>query len=217
MNAVVVQIEEQPLFQMEDGGAVPTSPLKTYKVEMTSIQGIRKFIERWHYSGNVNGVIPDICFKLTSSGQLLGGAIFGRLAMVGQWKKYVNKESDILELRRFCCIDNAPKNTESYFLSKCLLLLKKYAKVKVIISYADLDYGHQGVIYKATNFRLVGKTPKGKVIYFNNQKFHDKTILTKYKGKLKPFAQRIKNALLTGEAYYKNTLGKNIFLYYFVS
>ena len=42
--------------------------------------------------------------------------------------------------------------------------------------------------------------------------YHDKTIRTKYKGELKPFAARIKEALLNQEAYYIKTKPKNIYL-----
>ncbi len=41
----------------------------------------------------------------------------------------------------------------------------------------------------------------------------DKAIRTKYKGKLKPFAQRLKDALDSGDAYYKQTAGKHTYTY----
>ena len=56
-------------------------------------------------------------------------------------------------------------------------------------------------------------TNKGKVIVYNNKIYHDKTIRTKYKGKLKPYAKKIKEALDNGRAYYKDTLGKKIYIY----
>ena len=89
----------------------------------------------------------------------------------------------------------------------------KQEKIKTVISYADETYNHSGVIYKASNFKHLGMTNKGKVIVYNKKLYHDKTIRTKYKGKLKPYCQKIKEALITGEAYYKNTLGKHIYIY----
>ena len=50
------------------------------------------------------------------------------------------------------------------------------------------------------------------MIKYNDRLYHDKTIRTKYKGKLKPFAVRIKEALLSGEAYYIKTKPKNIYV-----
>jgi hypothetical protein len=36
----------------------------------------------------------------------------------------------------------------------------------MIISYADTTYGHEGVIYKATNFKFMGQTSPGRVIMY---------------------------------------------------
>jgi hypothetical protein len=60
---------------------------------------------------------------------------------------------------------------------------------------------------------LIGRTAKGKIIIYNGKKYHDKSIRTKYKGELKPFAKELKKALENGEAYYKKTDGKYIYKY----
>jgi len=51
------------------------------------------------------------------------------------------------------------------------------------------------------------------LIDYEGKRYHDKTIRTKYKGKLKPFAVKIKQALENGTAEYVDTLGKHIYLY----
>lgn len=174
---------------------------------------IRDFIETWHYSKNINGLMSDYCFKLTDKGNLIGAMIYGRIAMAGVWKKYADSELELTELRRLCCIDDTPKNTESFFIGATIRWLKKNTSVKTIISYADTTYNHSGVIYRASNFKHSGMTAKGRVIMFDGKRYHDKTIRTKYKGELKPFAKRIKEALETGEATYHDTLGKHIYIY----
>lgn len=185
-----------------------------YKVSICERKEIAKFIEEWHYSKNVNGLICDYCFKLeTKDGALIGAMIYGRIAMAGVWKKYAQAESELIELRRLCCIDDTPKNTESYFIGATLRWLKKNTKIKTVISYADTTYNHEGTIYKASNFKNIGMTAKGRVIMFEDKRYHDKTIRTKYKGELKPFALKIKNALETGEAKYVDTKGKHIYIY----
>ena len=187
--------------------------VKKYLVKCCHRKEITTFIETWHYSKNINGVISDYSFKLIDKDQIIGAMIYGRIAMANVWKKYVNSENELIELRRLCCIDDTPKNTESYFIGYTLRWLKKNSKIKKVISYADETYNHSGTIYKASNFKHIGMTNKGKVIAYNNKLYHDKTIRTKYKGKLKPYCLKIKDALNTGEAYYKNTLGKHIYIY----
>jgi len=185
-----------------------------YQVLPCERKEIKDFIEKWHYSNNINGVISDYCFKLVDNEEnLIGGMIFGKLGMANAWKKYGECEADVTELRRLCCIDDTPKNTESYFIGAALRYLKKNTKVKTIVSYADANYNHSGTIYKASNFEYKGLTAKGKVIVHNGKKTHDKSTRAKYKGELKPYAKRLIAALADGTAHYENTLGKHIYVY----
>jgi len=189
--------------------------VKTYRIELCERNEIRDFIETWHYSKNINGLISDYCFKLLDGETIIGGMIYGRIAMAGVWKKYAENENELTELRRLCCIDDTPKNTESYFIGHTLRWIKKNTIIKRVVSYADTTYNHEGTIYKASNFKHCGMTSKGKVIMYQGKRYHDKTIRTKYKGKLKPFAKRIKEALEMGEAKYVITKGKHIYIYDF--
>lgn len=186
---------------------------KDYTVIACDRKYIKDFVEENHYSKSINGCISDFCYALLDGELLIGALFYGRLAMVNQWKKYADKKEDVIELRRLVLIDNTLRNAESFFIAKSLKLLKKSWNGKVVISYADEEYNHTGIIYKASNFKYLGKSAGAKVIIYNNKKYHDKAIRTKYKGKLKPFAGKLKNALASGEAYYKNTLGKHTYLY----
>lgn len=139
--------------------------------------------------------------------------MYGKIGMADVWKKYAKKEEDLIELRRLCCIDNTPKNTESFFIGKTLKWLKQNTDFKKVISYADTTYNHQGTIYKASNFTHIGLTAKGRVIMFDGQRFHDKTIRTVDKNGINPYAKKIIKALETGEAKYVETKPKHIYIY----
>ena len=199
--------------------------VKDYIVRPTTIQEVRPFIEQWHYSENVNGLRITHVFGLYKEDDenpfgdtLIGAMIYGGLAMASVWKKYGEVESDVVELRRLCCIDDTPKNTESYFIGQTLRWLKKNTDYKVVVSYADSNYNHTGTIYQATNFEYHGMTANGRVIDFNGKHYHDKTIRTYYTDKygvkkLKPYAQKVRDALESGEAKYVETTGKHIYLF----
>jgi hypothetical protein len=182
-------------------------------VEVCDITKIRAFVERWHYSHNTNGIRSRYCFRLMDGHRMIGAAIFGGLAMANQWKKYASSEDSVIELRRLCCVDEAPKNTESYFIGKMLMLLRKHTRVELVVSYADMAFGHKGTIYQASNFEKRGITSPGKVIIYNGKRYHDKCIRAKYKGQLKPFAAKIKTAVESGEAVTEKTPGKVIYCY----
>jgi hypothetical protein len=184
-----------------------------FTVSPCTIQEIRDFVESHHYSHNVNGVKTQYCFKLVDGEKLIGAAIFAKLGMANVWKKYGDSEEEVLELRRLCCVDDTPKNTESWFVSRCIKYIHQNTPVKCILSYADPNYSHTGTIYKALNFEYLGQTHPTKMIKWGDKLYHDKTIRTYYNGRLKPYAIRIKDALDAGEAHYINQMGKHIFIY----
>lgn len=187
--------------------------LKNYKVKLVERRIIKNFIENWHYSKSINGCISDYCFALYDDHENMVGAMFyGRMAMANQYKRFSDDESKVIELRRLCCIDDTPKNAESFFIGKSLRMLKKKWR-GVVVSYADKEHGHSGIIYKASNFKQLEDVKGAKVIIYQGRKYHDKTIRTKYKNELKPFAKKIKEALESGEAIYKKTAGKHTFIY----
>ena len=197
-----------------DSNYCSVGAVRDFRVLLCDRKEIVGFVEHWHYSKNVNGLTTDYCFKLLDEdNNMIGAKIYSKIAMANVWKKKEKKEADLIELKRLCCIDNTPKNTESFFIGHTLRWLKKNTDIKTVISYADMTYSHEGTIYKASNFVHNGMTAKGKVIMYNGKRYHDKTIRTKYKGKLKPFAVEIKKALENGGAEYVDTLGKHIYLY----
>ena len=188
--------------------------MEGWNVKRVSRKEITEFIETWHYSQSINGCIADYCYALFCPNGVMKGALFyGRMAMAGQWKRFSETQRQVIELRRLCCVDETPKNAESFFIGKTLKQLRVDWSGEVVVSYADKEHGHVGTIYKASNFEMVGEIPGARVILYNGKNYHDKTIRTKYKGQLKPFALRIKKALERSEAEYKKTAGKYTFVY----
>jgi hypothetical protein len=188
--------------------------LQGYFVKKRERKDIKDFIEKNHYSGSINGCISDYCYSLHNpDGKMVGAMFFGRMAMKNQYKRFSENEKDVIELRRLCCIDDTPKNAESFFISRALKLLKKNWDGKVVVSYSDLEYGHEGIIYKASNFKQLETKAGAKVVIYNGKRYHDRALRVKYKGELKPFSKKLKEALLSGEAYYKKTAGKCTYIY----
>jgi len=191
------------------------SDLKAYVVELATIQTVSKFIEEWHYSGSVLGINNSFCFRLMRpNGELVGAMVYGKMSMAGAYKKYGDREIEVIELRRLCCVDNTPKNTESYFIGATLRWLKENTIIKTVVSYADPHHGHGGTIYKASNFEYLGLTGKGRLIEWNGETYHDHVIRhVNDEGKRRPHAERISAALESGEAKYISTPGKHIYKY----
>jgi hypothetical protein len=150
-----------------DGGSNPTPPLQVYECVL---QDIKEFMECQHYSHSVFGVTPEFCFKVLDGASLVGGAIFGKPAGMGVLKKYSESgKFRTTELRRFALADECPRNSESKTLAVMLRMLKKKG-LQRILSYADPNAGHTGVIYKASGFRLLGLTAKRKHVMWRGKK-----------------------------------------------
>jgi hypothetical protein len=82
----------------------------------------------------------------------------------------------VYELNRLCVDDGLPKNTLSWFLSKCLKLI---TSKMIIVSYADTAMSHNGYIYQATNWIYTGATKERTDINTGDGKHsrhYDKTI-----------------------------------------
>jgi hypothetical protein len=192
--------------------------VKSFTVDQVKFKTIRDFIEKWHYSKTVKGLHCTLYFGMFSEGNLIGAMMYGKLAMPGVSKKYVENEDELIELRRLCCIDKTPRNTESYFVGKTIKWIKRNTKIKKIISYADPHYGHQGIIYKASNFEYLGITSPGRFIVDKDGcRKHDKTIrnsdVINGVRVFRKHALELKEQLEKGEARYIVTPGKHIYMY----
>lgn len=194
-----------------------TLQFRGYDITPTAYETVKKFIETWHYSHNTNGIKIYQCFaiwrypKSELIPEMVGAMIYGAPAMNNQADSWhPNNPTKCIELRRLCCIDNTPRNIESYFIGYTLRWLKKHTDIEMIISYADPQYGHQGIIYKASNFVLVGKTAPGKILMVDNKPYHDRTLRNP-----KPYARRIKERFLQKDpnVYLVDTPGKLIYTY----
>ena len=142
--------------------------IKTFEVKLVTRKEISDFIEKWHYSHNMNGLMHTYCFGLYRKGELIGAAVFGQPATPGVAEAYSNnRERKIIELRRLVLIDDTPRNSESYFIGRMIRYLKKSTDEELILSYADTTHGHEGIVYKATNFTCIGKSPAVKKILSN--------------------------------------------------
>ena len=156
--------------------------LEGYWVQETTFNHtVRKFLKRWHYSDYVN-IQAKHTFCLFREGnfgipEMVGVCIYTRPAGPTAGQSYYPEAPDkVLELRRLCLIDATPKNAESFFVSRTIKWLKGNTDWEFILSYADMEQGHSGVIYRASNFEYIGVTGAGKTLEVDGKKFHIRTL-----------------------------------------
>ena len=94
-------------------------------------------------------------FGLYREDALVGICVFGVPASRHlQMGAYPSDPDRVMELNRLWLHDDLPKNTASWFVSRCLRALPSF----LVVSYADTTVGHLGHVYRALNFRYAGWT-----------------------------------------------------------
>lgn len=194
--------------------------LEGWRVEPISFQTAKPFVLKWHYSGKVKGLIIQYCFGLFRPrpeffdiSELVGVMIYALPPMPRVSAKYCPDNPDgCIELVRLCCIDDTPKNVESFFISKTLRWLKKNTEMELVISYADPVHGHTGIIYRASNFEYVGVTEARKRYIIDGVAYHERAFgrpFTSYKFEVA--RQRYDNG--DPDVYFEKQKPKHIYKY----
>jgi len=174
---------------------------------------VKKMVEQHHYSKSVRGLKVSFCFGLFDNDEMIGALIFGQLSTTA-WRKYGDREKDVLELRRMVCVPEAPKNCCSFLISKAIKYIRRNSDAKILVSYADPFYDHCGIAYQAANWDYVGCTAPDMLLRDPDGKmYHSRAARTKYKGVLKPFAKRLQNLDSVGLIERVEVPGKHIYTF----
>jgi hypothetical protein len=129
---------------------------KNLHLHITHDTEIDKWIAQRHYLHSVPaGAILRMCF-LDDHQNIIGGMMWGRPTARALDQK------NLLELTRMCFLDN----TEPFIESRALAMARKHIRkhcptVKGLISYSSTGQGHEGTIYKADNWFVLGITKSG--------------------------------------------------------
>jgi hypothetical protein len=195
--------------------------VRDFTVEPVERKVIQNFIHKHHYSHDTNGIQQRQCFALYNDNKIIGAMMYAIPSMPNTAKKYnPDNPKRCWELRRLCCIDDTPTNTESYFIGQTLRWLRQNTDTEVIVSYADLEQGHEGVIYKASNFHYFGQSGGGQVLMVDGKKYHARSLNQKEK----PYGRALKRRWDNKDGhnfweseqdmYFVKTKPKNIYVYY---
>jgi len=126
---------------------------KDIYVKKIKYNDTKKWLLNIHYAGRM----PQIsnAFGLFNSKTMIGVCTFGQPASPNVCKGIcgIKFRKYVLELNRLVIMKDLPKNTLSFFVSRCLKLIEK---PRIIVSYSDTGMNHSGYIYQALNFLYTG-------------------------------------------------------------
>ena len=123
------------------------------------LQTGQEFIKEHHYAkgGSNTAVYMHGLFRLEDE-TLMGVAWWLPPTRVAA--ESVNKEQwqKVLSLTRMAVHPEAPRYSCSFLLSRSIKLIKKDNRFVSLVTYADFKHGHDGLVYKASNWKYVGET-----------------------------------------------------------
>jgi very-short-patch-repair endonuclease len=146
--------------------------LTVHKAESTEYM---PFLRGYHYLGAPQKSLW--CYGLYDGNLMIGAAGFCGITRNESATRLGAKSYEVRELSRFCIANNT-KNLASWFLSRVLKLLRHDNNlIKIVITFADETFGHDGTIYKASNWKYDGDVePTYYYVDSDGNVYHKKTL-----------------------------------------
>ena len=122
------------------------------EVIKTTKQIAERFVKEKHYSRRAS--IFWAAFALVEDGKIEGVVVYGQPSPPIQKHAFKERDFRLYELSRLV-VQTKTKNAASFLVGRSLKMLEAPC---AIISYADMEHSHCGIIYQATNWLYTGAT-----------------------------------------------------------
>ena len=133
------------------------------------------FVKEKHYSRRAS--IFWTGFGLEEDGLIVGVAVYGQPSPPIQKHAFKDRDFRLYELSRVV-VQSKSKNAASFLIANSLKLLEP--KPCAVISYADMEQNHCGIIYQATNWLYTGATKSHDKAYMvDGKRTHPMTLRDK--------------------------------------
>lgn len=124
------------------------------KIDWATHEAAKFCCENWHYS-KVLPVGKLVKVGAWENGKFIGVVLFGRGANHNMSKPYGLGQDQCVELVRVALNKHITPVSKIMMLA-IKFLVKSNSGIRLVVSYADLDVGHHGGIYQATNWIYEG-------------------------------------------------------------
>lgn len=130
-----------------------------YEVRDTPLAGARALIARFHYSGGCSNTAVYVHGLFERGGSdCLGVALWLPPIKPSAVRVYPGDFTKVLALSRLVVLPGLPTNAAGFLLSQSIRRITKDGRFKCLVTYADTWRGHDGGIYRATNWEYLGTT-----------------------------------------------------------
>jgi hypothetical protein len=147
------------------------------RLEIASNKAVKYACLNFHYAKAIPNV--GLAYNVFNKNNEWCGVIcYGIGATNNIAEPYNLKQGEVIELVRMALNGKQDSTTKAMAIS--LKLIKKNApNVKLVVSYADSEQGHYGIIYQATNWFYTGFSVDTNLI-INGERKHRRTLGSKY-------------------------------------
>lgn len=130
------------------------------------------FVTKKHYSRRAS--IFWAAFGLVENGQVTGVVVYGQPSPPIQKHAFRDRDFRLFELSRLV-VQSKTKNAASFLVGRSLKMLTP--KPCAIVSYADMEQSHCGIVYQATNWIYTGATKShDKAYVVDGKRLHPMTL-----------------------------------------
>jgi len=141
-----------PLFQMGQGGSIPTSALQL-RIRKIDVKRAQELNRAWH--SRLPEYETGFCLNATVCYVAEHDGLFYAVAIWSNPTARLLPQDTWLELKRMAIAEDAPKNTASRMLAIMARLIKRERpSIERLISYQDVET-HRGTIYRAAGWQPV--------------------------------------------------------------
>jgi len=150
--------------------------LENYCIKRIDYHTAMKIIVEKHY---LHRKAPcSVAFGLFLDDECKGVVVYGtpssaplRRGIAGD-----NNVNNVVELTRLWVCDSVPRNGESFLIGNTI----KQCGKEIVVSYAEIEQGHLGIVYQATNWYYTGLSAKRTNWVVDGIDRHCQTIADKY-------------------------------------
>ena len=129
------------------------------------------FVTKKHYSHRASIFWKG--FGLIEEGKITGVCVYGQPSPPIQKHSFVDRDFRLYELARLV-VQSKTKNAASFLIGNSL---KQLDSPSAVVSYADMEQNHAGIIYQATNWLYTGATKSHDHLYIvNGKRTHPMTL-----------------------------------------
>lgn len=155
-KSYVIPTQQLSLFDAQTP-SMPVLDVARCRARIINHETAARMVETYHYAHRVPGMLYasiGLVIDEILAGCLIYSPMFNNIAGSVCGEEYTD---NVLELSRLFCFDWAGRNTESFLIGQSFKLLQECHPDKtILVSYADTDKNHLGIIYQATNWIYTG-------------------------------------------------------------